>query len=148
EIVVGLSLKNLKPRVWDPASPYHLPKVRAVMVSYADFDHFQSRRREAMEVGLRAYLGVPEGVRVYLDNGSFAFHRKGREVPREAYVAFVEAARPDWYPPPQDYIPAPAMSVQKQTAQRRKTMAENAAYSYDGYVPVLHVGKYLDRDID
>lgn len=148
EVVVGLSLKNLKPRVWDPASPYHLPKVRAVMVSYADFDHFQSRRRQAMEVGLRAYLGVPEGVRVYLDNGSFAFHRKGKEVPRDAYAAFVEESRPDWYPPPQDYIPAPSMSPQKQTSQRMRTMAENAAYSYDGYVPVLHVGKYLDRYID
>ena len=148
EVVVGLSLKNLKPRVWDRASPFYLPGVRAVMVSYADFDHRRAGRRRAMEAGLRAYLGVPDGVRVYLDNGSFSFHRKGREVPRSEYVAFVEAARPDWYPPPQDYIPAPAMSVQKQTAQRRRTMAENVAYSHDGYVPVVHVGRYLDRYLD
>ena len=37
EIIAGLSLKNLNPRVWAPASPYHLPNLRAVMVSYAEF---------------------------------------------------------------------------------------------------------------
>lgn len=148
EIVVGLSLKNLKPRVWDPDSPYYLPQVKAVMVSYADFDYFRARRRAAMAVELRTYLGVREGVRVYLDNGSFAFHRKGKEVPREEYVAFVQAAKPDWYPPPQDYIPAPAMTTQEQALQRQRTMAENVSHSYDGYVPVIHVGKYLNLYID
>ncbi|MEO1074399.1 MAG: hypothetical protein AAFX41_00320 [Bacteroidota bacterium] len=148
EVVVGLSLRNLKPRVWDPASPYYLPQVRAVMVSYADFAQQPARRRKAMQAGLHAYLGVPEGVRVYLDNGSFAFHRRSEDVDREGYLTFVEEAQPDWYPPPRDYIPAPAMSVQKQTAQRMKTMAENTAYSYDGFVPVVHVGRYLDRYIN
>ncbi len=148
EVVVGLSLRNLKPRVWDPASPYYLPKVRAVMVSYAEFDLMRARRRAAMAIGLHSYLDVPEGVRVYLDNGSFAFHRKGKEVRREEYVAFVEAAKPDWYPPPRDHIPAPVMSPQKQTSQRLRTMAENTAHSYDGYVPVLHVGSYLDRYLE
>lgn len=148
EVVVGLSLKNLKPRVWDPESPYHVEAVRAVMVSYAEFDLMRARRRKAMAAGLHAYLGVPDGVRVYLDNGSFAFARKGREAPREEYVAFVEAAKPDWYPPPRDYIPAPAMSYQKQTGLRMMTMRENREYNYDSYVPVLHVGRYLDRYIE
>src|SRR4051812_42835926 len=70
-IVAGLSLKNLQPRVWDPSSPFYLPGVEAVMASYADFHKMPARRRKAMEVGLRAYLGVPEGVAVYLDNGAF-----------------------------------------------------------------------------
>lgn len=148
EIVVGLSLRNLKPKIWDQESLYYLPKVHALMVSYADFDLYPSQRRKAMEIGLHSFLCVPDGVRVYLDNGSFAFHRKGREIPRKEYVAFVEAAMPDWYPPPQDYIPAPAMSPQKQRSQRMKTMVENLTYSYDGYVPVIHVGKYLDRYIN
>ena len=60
-IVAGLSLKNLQPRVWDPSSPFHIPDLRAVMVSYADFHKMQARRKQAMKVGLRAYLGVPKG---------------------------------------------------------------------------------------
>ena len=35
-VVAGLSLKNLEPRVWDANSPYHLPGLKAVMVSYGD----------------------------------------------------------------------------------------------------------------
>src|SRR5947209_19487998 len=72
-IVAGLSLKNLQPRVWDPSSPFHIPDLRAVMVSYADFHKMQARRTQAMKVGLRAYLGVPKGVEIYLDNGAFYF---------------------------------------------------------------------------
>jgi len=37
QIVAGLSLKGIKPRVWDANSPYHLSELQAVMVSYADF---------------------------------------------------------------------------------------------------------------
>jgi len=147
EVVVGLNLKNLKPRVWDPASPYYLPSVRAVMISYADFHYFRTGRLEAMGVGLRSYLGIPEGVRIYLDNGSFAFHRKGREVSREEYFAFVEAAQPDWYPTPQDYIPFPSMNPAKQESCFRKTMAENLAQRENGVVPVFHVGRFLGRYI-
>ena len=33
-IVAGLTLKNLKPRVWDAASSYYLRDLRAVMLSY------------------------------------------------------------------------------------------------------------------
>ena len=67
-IVAGLSLKNLKPRVWDPASSFHLPELSAVMVSYAEFHQMKARRAAAMEMGLRAYLGVPEGVAIYLES--------------------------------------------------------------------------------
>ena len=62
EIVAGLSLRNLKPRVWDPESPYYLPSLRAVMVSYADFIRMPSHRRRAMGNGLHAGLGIPTSI--------------------------------------------------------------------------------------
>ncbi len=63
-IVAGTGLKNLNPRVWDPASPYHLPELRAIMISYADFYRAAPRREQVMAVGLHAYLGVPADVRI------------------------------------------------------------------------------------
>lgn len=45
QVVAGLSLRNLHPRVWDPQSPYYLPELRAVMVSYADFNRAPARQR-------------------------------------------------------------------------------------------------------
>ncbi|MGI8554545.1 MAG: hypothetical protein ACR2PL_27705, partial [Dehalococcoidia bacterium] len=65
-LVAGLSLKNLKPRVWDPASPYYLAALQAVMVSYAEFHVQHAAARAAIERGLHAFLGIPTGVKVYL----------------------------------------------------------------------------------
>ena len=148
EVVVGLSLSNLKPRIWEPDNEYYLDRVEAVMISYAEFDGNRKARREAMAQGLDEYLNVPDGIDVYLDNGSFNFAKNDREVPREEYEAFVEEANPDWYPIPQDYIPAPSMSYQKQTWCRMETMKVNRNYSHDGYVPVLHVGRYLEKYLE
>jgi hypothetical protein len=148
EIVVGLSLTNLKPRVWEPDNEYHLDRVEAVMISYAEFDGNRRARREAMDQGLHEYLNVPEGINVYLDNGSFNFAKNDREVPRDEYEQFVENAEPDWYPIPQDYIPAPSMNYQKQTWCRMATMEVNRKYSHDSYVPVLHVGRYLEKYLE
>ncbi len=148
EVVVGISLKNLKPRVWDPGDPLHVPGIRAIMVSYADFDHRDAWRRGAMEAGLHEYLGVPPGVRVYLDNGAFAFFKRGLNIPRADYEAFVAAARPDWYPVPRDLIPAPGMTTWRQGRHRNLTIAENRAYRHDGYTPVVHVGPHLARYVE
>jgi len=145
QIVAGLSLKNLKPRIWDPESPYHLPALRAVMVSYADFTRMPTQRREAMEQGLHNYLGVPENISIYLDNGAYYFFRNGGEVDREEYEAFVEAAQPDWYPIPQDYIPTPKMSDREQKECLRRTMDVNVNHCQDGYVPVIHISRRLDE---
>jgi hypothetical protein len=142
-IVAGLSLKNLQPRVWDPSSPFHLPGLEAVMVSYADFHKMPARRRQAMAAGLRAYLGVPAGVAVYLDNGAFYFASQPRGAPLEEYEEFVTKADPDWRPVPQDYIPWPGMSRQKQRACFDRTMAVNHCYQHNGYVPVVHIGRHL-----
>lgn len=143
-VVAGLSLKNLHPRVWNASSPYHLPDLRAVMVSYADFHRMPAQRRAAMEHGLREYLGVPKDTKVYLDNGAFYFLSRGGDTPVEEYVEFVQQARPDWYPIPRDYIPTPAMTDEEQKVCFDQTMRANFAYEHDGYAPVVHIGRFLD----
>ncbi|MGI8687872.1 MAG: hypothetical protein ACR2M3_04760 [Thermomicrobiales bacterium] len=95
KIVAGLSLRNLQPRVWDKETPYYLPNLRAVMVSFADFHRSPAYQRKAMTIGVRAFLNVPRDVEVYLDNGAFSFLRRGDETPRGAYEEFVAEARPD-----------------------------------------------------
>jgi hypothetical protein len=96
-----------------------------------------------MQKGLREYLGVHEDVSIYLDNGSFAFWKRGTEPPVQEYIEFVRQAKPDWYPVPADYIPHPKLSVDEQKALFEKTMHMNSSYSKDGYVPVLHAGDWL-----
>lgn len=142
-IVAGLSVKNLQPRVWDPSSPYHLPELRAVMASYADFHKMPARRGKAMELGLRGYLGVPDGVEVYLDNGAFYFGSQPGSASLDEYEEFVEQAKPDWKPIPQDYIPFPSMTPQKQRGCFDRTMRANERYQHNGYVPVVHIGNHL-----
>ncbi len=143
-VVAGLSLKNLHPRVWDASSPYYLPSLRAVMVSYADFHRMPAQKRAATERGLHEYLGVPEETKVYLDNGAFYFLSRGGDTSVEEYEDFVEQAGPDWYPIPRDYIPAPAMTDDEQRTCFDQTMLVNSAYEHDGYAPVVHIGRFLD----
>jgi 7-cyano-7-deazaguanine tRNA-ribosyltransferase len=145
EIVAGLSLKNLKPRVWDPNSPYYLPTLRAVMVSYADIERMPARRTAAMREGLHSYLGVPGDIKIYLDNGSFYQLTKGGETSRQAYEEFVVQARPDWYAIPQDYIPTPFMSDEEQLACLRRTMEMNRSFHHNGFVPVVHISRHLEN---
>ncbi|MYB92266.1 hypothetical protein F4054_11745 [Candidatus Poribacteria bacterium] len=147
EIVAGLNLGSIKPLVWNPDSPYHLEKLRAVMVSYVYFHQSPTRRHRAMEMGLHTSLGIPESVSIYLDNGAFKFSQDKVEVPPEEYKAFVRAAKPDWYAIPQDYIPIPCMSDYKQNRCLEKTMAVNQKFSYDEYVPILHVSRRLNKYI-
>ena len=148
EIVVGLNLTSIKPRVWDVSdSTYHLPKINAVMVSYAQFHESPTRRERAMTKGLHASLDIPTSVKIYLDNGAFKFSRAGGEVPRDAYKEFVEEAKPDWHVIPQDYIPTPDMTDYKQNKYLEKTMAVNQEFSYDGYVPIIHVSRNLNKYI-
>jgi hypothetical protein len=143
QIVAGLNLKGLKPRVWDPNSPYYLPELRAIMVSYAEFNGKPIRRKRAMEQGLRGFLNVPNHISIYLDNGAFYFLRKGGQVPRREYEEFVRKAQPDWYPIPQDYIPVPRMSDEEQLDCFRQTIAVNQEYRHDGFVPVIHISRRL-----
>jgi 7-cyano-7-deazaguanine tRNA-ribosyltransferase len=143
QIVAGLSLRNLHPRVWDPASPYYLPELRAVMVSYADFNRSPAYERRAMAGGLHAFLDAPPEIAVYLDNGAFSFMRRDVETPREAYAAFVAQAKPDWYPIHRDYIPAPVMTLEEQHVCLARTMAVNRADAGNGAVPVIHISRVL-----
>jgi hypothetical protein len=143
-VVAGLSIKNLEPRVWSPTSPYYIPSLGAVMVSYAEFHRNKARRFEAMEKGLREFLGAPPKVAVYLDNGAFYFSGRSQGVPIDEYEEFVERARPDWKPIPQDFIPLPSTSWQRQFGCLIKTMRANLAYQHNGYVPVIHIGRFLE----
>ncbi len=142
-IVAGLSLKNLHPRVWDSDSEFFIPALSAVMVSYAEFHQMPARRTAAMRLGLRNYLGIPDKTSIYLDNGAFYFGNQDATAPFHEYEEFVEAAKPDWKPIPQDYIPFPTMSRQKQRGCFDKTMRVNLDYQHNGYVPVVHIGAHL-----
>lgn len=144
-IVAGLSLKNLQPRVWDPDSPYFLPSLKAVMISYGEFHQTPVQREKAKELGLRKYLGVPHNVRIYLDNGAFYFLRSGDHAERNAYREFVEKTNPDWYAMAFDVIPTPQMSNARQRQCFDFTMNANRAHTNDGYVPVIHVSRMLDK---
>jgi 7-cyano-7-deazaguanine tRNA-ribosyltransferase len=147
-IVAGLSLKNLHPRVWDPQSPYYLPALRAVMVSYGDFHQMPTCRRAAMQDGLRQFLGVPDGVKIFLDNGAFYFMKNKGEADQRNYREFVRTAKPDWYPVRFDAIPTPQMRRPQQQACYERTMVVNRSYQHDGYVPVIHVSRLLDDYIE
>ncbi len=144
-IVAGSSLSGLRPYVWDANSSYFLPNLAAVMVSYADFYQMPTRRRKAMEQGLHAHLGVPENIKVYLDNGAFYFLKRNGEMPRDEYEEFVTCARPDWWPIPQDFIPSPKMTMEEQRECLRRTMEVNLAYQHDGFVPVIHISRLLEE---
>lgn len=144
-IVAGISLKNLQPRVWDPRASYYLPELRAVMVSYADFAKRQTQRRKAMELGLRAFLGVPSHIQIYLDNGAFYFLDREGETPRAEYEEFVARAQPDWWPIPQDYIPTATMPPARQRDCFERTMVVNRAYEHDGFTPVIHISNFLSE---
>lgn len=144
-IVAGLSLKNLHPRVWDPESPYYLPSLQAVMVSYGEFHQMPAQMDKAKTLGLREYLGVPAHINVYLDNGAFYFLRTGSQAERKAYREFVEKSKPDWYPIAFDVIPTPKMSSTRQRQCFDATMAANRAHSHDGYVPVIHISRMLNE---
>lgn len=148
KVVAGLSLKNLQPRVWDTKSPFYLPDLTAIMVSYADFKLMPARRRAAMRQGLRDYLGVPKHISIYLDNGAFYFAVNAGEPTAEEYRRFICRANPDWRPIRFDAIPLPQMPWQAQAACFRKTMTMNRNYQHDGYVPVVHAGRYIGRYID
>ncbi len=113
------------------------------MVSYADFYRMPGQKRKAKEMGLHEYLSVPEGVKVYLDNGAFYFLRRNGETPKEDYEVFVEQAKPDWWPIPRDFIPTPIMTKQEQKQCFDRTMLVNFAYERDGYTPVIHIGRFL-----
>ncbi|KYC35709.1 hypothetical protein WA1_07845 [Scytonema hofmannii PCC 7110] len=144
QIVAGISLKGIKPCVWDKNSPYYLPHLQAVMVSYAKFYQRPVLRRKVMEQSLRKYLGIPEEVKLYLDNGAFYFISRGGEISTNDYEEFVQGAKPDWCPIPQDFIPTPKMSLSQQKQCFNLTMKMNIAYKDSQFIPVIHISNFLE----
>lgn len=150
KIVAGISLKGIKPRVWDKTSNYYLPELQGVMISYADFYTMPKRRKEAMEKGIHEAIGIPKTVEVYLDNGAFYFLKRQEKIPSaEEYEEFVQLAKPNWYPIPQDFIPTPKMTIKEQKKCFERTMEMNFAYKNEPqYVPVIHIGRFLEEYIN
>jgi len=142
-VVVGTELDGV-PRFWDKSNEWYLSQAKAMMVSYAHFHRSSSKKKAAMQRGIHAYLGVSPDMSVYLDNGSFAFWRKGIEPPIYDYTEFVTEAKPDWYPIPADYIPHPQLSKDEQRHLFSKTMEVNLAYASQGFVPIMHAGDWLE----
>jgi queuine/archaeosine tRNA-ribosyltransferase len=122
-----------------------LPDLKAVMVSYAEFHQMPAMRRRAMERGLHASLGIPKRIKIFLDNGAFYFSRNQMVTPTEQYEEFVTHARPDWRPIPQDFIPAPSMTLRQQRSCLTRTMRVNLDFQHDGYVPVIHISRVLQE---
>jgi 7-cyano-7-deazaguanine tRNA-ribosyltransferase len=146
-IVAGLNLNQIHPKVWDKTSPYYLEDLKAVMFSYAQIHQKPKTRTQMMNKGIRAFLNIPEEIKIYLDNGAFNFAMKGFDAPVKDYEDFVEETKPDWKPIPQDFIPAPKMTVDEQSECLRQTMDVNLAFKHDGFVPVIHISKVLQNYI-
>lgn len=115
------------------------------MVSYAEFHQRPVLRRKVMEQGLREYLGISEEVKLYLDNGAFYFISRGGEIVTNDYEKFVQGAKPDWCPIPQDFIPTPKMSLSEQKRCFTQTMKMNIAYKDNQFIPVIHVSNFLEE---
>lgn len=81
---------------------------------------------------------------MYLDNGAFYFGRQAEAAPIAEYEEFVNRAKPDWKPIPRDFIPFPAATWQRQLGCMTRTMNVNRAYRHNGYVPVVHIGRFLE----
>lgn len=147
EIVAGISLNNLNPRVWDRKSEFYLSGLKAVMISYADFHKRPASRRKAMEEGLHKFLDIPKRIKIYLDNGAFYFVTHDGKTPVEEYREFVEAAKPDWCPIPQDFIPTPKMEFEEQERCLLQTMEMNLNYrDYSNqYFPVIHISNLIEE---
>jgi 7-cyano-7-deazaguanine tRNA-ribosyltransferase len=143
QIIAGVSLRSLNPRVWESDSEYYLPDLTAIIISYADFHQSASARIKAMERGLHDYLNVPAHIKIYLDNGAFYFLSHVGQTPVNQYIEFVRESRPDWFPIPQDFIPTPRMSLEEQRQCFQNTMEFNHNFAAGDYVPVLHISPQL-----
>jgi len=148
-LVAGISLSNMKPKVWDKNSQYFIPNLNAIMVSYSDFYKMPKLKNTAIEKGLNEALGIPAEISIYLDNGSFYFINKSDSNKKEYldYEKFVLETKPDWFPIPRDYIPLPKMKYKEQKACFERTMFINTHYQENGYVPVIHIGRFLKKYI-
>lgn len=147
-LVPGVNLRNPVPRFWDAESPHHIPQIRALMISFADFLGYRARIKAVREFGLRRYLRIPSDVQVFLDNGAFHTLTRGGALDSRAYQEFVNISTPDWYPIPVEHIPHPKMRLADQQRLFRLTMLYNHRYARLGYVPVVHAGKCLPRFLD
>jgi hypothetical protein len=150
EIVAGMTLKNLRPRVWDPAAAEYLPGLKAVMFSFEEFRHRPKLLNEVAidgykKVLFREAVSISELPRIYLDNGAFACSRRGGRPAMKQYAEFVASTKPEWYPVPADFIPLPSHSKSRQRKLFERTRAVLEANQNNGFCPVVHPGPWLDE---
>lgn len=143
-VVIGTQLRSAV-RVWDRASPYYVPGIRALMVSFAELAARAYHYDASAEAGLGTHLRFAG--QVFLDNGSFTFITRGRRPPIDRYLNYVCKARPDWCPVPLDYIPSPSMSRRDMRQLARRTARVNTRYAPEGLVPVIHLGAAFDASL-
>lgn len=150
EVVAGLTLKNLRPRIWVRRSPEFTRGLTAVMLSFDEFRQRPLFCRRAMTEGLSSVLGIEPpatgaaGLRINLDHGAFACLRRGDEPRIEEFRRFVAAARPSWYPVPADFIPRPSDSRRRQRRLFERTLEVMETHAHNGFCPVVHPGPWLD----
>src|SRR4051794_16696246 len=102
-LVAGVNLRNLVPRFWDPEDKHHIPGIRALMISYADFAGKTSRLEKTRTPGLREWLRIPRECQIFLDNGAFHSLKNDEVLDVRGYTKFVARTRPDWYPIPVEH---------------------------------------------
>jgi len=125
------------------------------MISYADVVTSPAWQKRFMTDGMHSALRVPPHVRMFLDNGAFAIAKRGGVFSEEEYMAFVKAARPDWFPISRDEIPSPQMPSEQQRLCLQRTMrvnrrfagvdAETLMYEPSSFVPIVHIGDLLQE---
>lgn len=139
-IVVGTQLRS-SVDFWTAGSSTFVPGIDAIMISFAEIMSRGLTSRAAAARGLRQYLGFRG--EVFLDNGSFTLLRNGGKPNVAEYVRFVESAKPDWFPIPVDYLPAPSSSRRVAKLLAEKTASMNQEFGGSGYVPVVHMGPHF-----
>lgn len=150
EVVAGLTLKNMRPRVCEERSPEFMPGLTAVMLSFDEIRRRPKTRRRILAEGLHSIFGIKSDdirgkrLRIFVDNGAFACLRRGDEPAVAEFREFVGATTPTWYPVPADYIPLPSYSRKRRRDLFRKTVSVLESHTYDGFCPVIHPGPWLD----
>jgi len=131
--------------VWRRDGPWSVQGIDSVMVSFKDIVARPTIYRECLRVGLREYFQVSGDV--YLDNGSFSRPSAGESPDFGDYETFVRWARPQWYPVPFDFMGLPSDSRRRRLARMELTQKLNRKYGSKGFVPVVHAGPLLRRQI-
>ena len=131
------ALPDNSPLDWER---YYIPDVDAVIYSYEHVLLSAGLYQRLWKRGLRTIYRIPQGVKLFLDNGSFGFSSKGYTGSLGAYEVWANKMEPDWKPMPRDFIPWVEMSDDELTENMNKTIENNIKYSDQDYAMIFHAG--------